>query len=71
MSEPEKKTPLTWAARKGLVVLAKDGSVDYRRKIPWEFDRMVHEQRWPDSAADPTFTVSETEFDAARPAVED
>lgn len=54
--------PDEWAVKKELLKLHKDGSVDYRVLIPWQYNVMKGLAKWPDPNADPTFKITEEEF---------
>jgi len=64
-TQTARKTPREWAIAKRFLRLALDGSVDYRKHTPWEYEATCRVKRWPDPMLDPTFKITETEFDAA------
>lgn len=57
-----KLRPDEWAIKKDLLKIHKDGSIDYRVLIPWQFNVMKGLAKWPDPNADPTFKITEEEF---------
>lgn len=61
----ERKSPRAWAIAKGLLRLTPQGSVDYRRHTPWEYEAACRLIRWPDPLLDPTFAITAQEFDSA------
>lgn len=60
--EDGKLRPDEWAIKKNLLKIHKDGSIDYRVLIPWQFNVMKGLAKWPDPNADPTFKITEEEF---------
>ena len=61
----DRKTPREWAIAKKFLRLSIDGAVDYRKHTPWEYEATCRVKRRPDPMLDPTFKISEAEFDAA------
>lgn len=64
-----RKPPHEWAIAKGLLKLNPDGSIHYKTHTPWQYHAARVMQKWCDPTIDPTFTVTEAEFDAAIKAV--
>jgi hypothetical protein len=61
----DRKPPREWAIAKGLLRVASDGRVEYRKHTPWEYEATCRLKRWPDPMLDPTFAITEAEFVAA------
>lgn len=59
-----KKAPSEWAHVKGLVAPERPIHM-----APWEHRAACVMSKWPDEALDPTFAVTEAEYDAAIAAV--
>lgn len=64
-AETGKLTPRDWAVRKGLLKLNRDRSIHYTTHTPWEYQSAFVVHRWPDPEIDPTFMITEEEFDEA------
>ena len=61
----DSKTPRDWAVSKGLLKLNRDRSIHYTTHTPWEYQCAFVVHRWPDPEVDPTFMITEEEFDEA------
>jgi hypothetical protein len=71
VQEDSSLRPDEWAVKKGLIVLGKDRSIDYRKVVPWKFNCMKMLSKWPNPAADPDFKITEEEFEKALASVKD
>ena len=62
-----KRAPRAWAVAKGLLRLTSSGAADYSRgaPVPWLWEATERMCRWPNPAQDPTFELTEAEFDTA------
>lgn len=61
----KKKTPRDWAVSKGMLKLNRDRSVHYTTHTPWQYQCAFVVHRWPDPEIDPTFVLTEQEFELA------
>lgn len=67
--EAARKPPHEWAIAKGLLKLNPDGSIHYKTHTPWQYHAARVMQKWADPTIDPSFAISEAEFDAAIAAI--
>lgn len=65
MPDPALKPPHVWAVEKGFLKLNDDGSIHFKTHTPWEFYGARVARKWSDPLIDPTFAISEAEFDEA------
>jgi hypothetical protein len=63
IAEGDKKPPRDWAVKKGLLKLNRDRSIHYTTHTPWQYQCAFVVHRWPDPEVDPTFVLTEAEFD--------
>lgn len=60
-----KKRPIDWAVQKELAKLNRDKSLHYTTHTPWQYRCAEVVHRWPDPEIDPTFVLTEEEFEEA------
>lgn len=60
----ERKPPHEWAVAKGFLKLNDDGSAHFKTHTPWEFFGARVARKWSDPLVDPSFAITEAEFDA-------
>jgi len=65
VANSDKKRPCDWAVRKGMLKLNRDKSVHYTTHTPWEYQCAFVVHRWPDPELDPTFVMTQAEFEEA------